>query len=80
MHLNEHGGAGFCYVTNTSEHVRLNARRLKAWAAAIVCFSMTSLLALNLFFQAAHVTTKLVPPNISEFNGSCDGRLPGPRP
>jgi len=79
-HLNEHGGAGFCYVTNTSEHVRLNARRLKAWAAAIVCFSITSLLALNLFFQAAHVATKLVPPNISEFDGSRDGRLPGPRP
>ena len=48
-HLNEHGGAGFCYVTNTSKHVLLNARRLKAWAAAIVCFSMTSFLALNLF-------------------------------
>ena len=48
-HLNEHGGAGFCYVTNTSEHVLLNARWLKAWAAAIVCFSMTSFLALNLF-------------------------------
>ncbi|EDR02051.1 uncharacterized protein LACBIDRAFT_332644 [Laccaria bicolor S238N-H82] len=35
-HLNEHGGAGFCYVSNTSEHVLLNARRLKAWAATIV--------------------------------------------
>jgi hypothetical protein len=80
MHLNEHGGAGSCYVTNTSEHVLLNARWLKAWAATIVCFSMTSLLALNLFFQAAHVATKLVPPNISEFDGSRDGRLPGPRP
>ncbi|KIJ96371.1 hypothetical protein K443DRAFT_107389, partial [Laccaria amethystina LaAM-08-1] len=64
MHLNEHGGAGSCYVTNTSEHVLLNARWLKAWAAAI----------------AAHVATKLVPPNISEFDGSRDGRLPGPRP
>ena len=31
-------------------------------------------------FQAAHVATKLVPPNISEFDGSRDGRLPGPRP
>ena len=31
-------------------------------------------------FQAAHVATKLVPPNISEFDGTRDGRPPGPRP
>ncbi|KIJ94158.1 hypothetical protein K443DRAFT_110911, partial [Laccaria amethystina LaAM-08-1] len=47
-HLNEHGGAGYCYVTNTSEHVRLNARRLKAWAAAIVCFCLLQFIKVDL--------------------------------
>src|SRR6266700_555826 len=36
-HQGEHGQVGHCYVAPTGEHIRLNALRLKAWAAAIVC-------------------------------------------
>lgn len=35
-HGGEHGEHGYCYVSPTGEHVGLNNRKLKIWAAAIV--------------------------------------------
>lgn len=36
-HVGEHGDPGYCYVLPvTAEHIGLNNRKLKAWAAAIV--------------------------------------------
>ncbi|KAA1475512.1 hypothetical protein DENSPDRAFT_883621 [Dentipellis sp. KUC8613] len=64
QHLGEHGEDGFCYVTANAEHIRLNARKLKFWAAAI----------------AAHEATKNEPPNTVEFDGFRDGRLSMARP
>jgi len=35
-HLGEHGEPGYCYIAATGEHLGLNSRKLKLWAAAIV--------------------------------------------
>jgi hypothetical protein len=36
QHHGEHGEPGFCYIAASGEHVGLNTRKLKIWAAAIV--------------------------------------------
>ncbi|TFY76970.1 hypothetical protein EWM64_g7043 [Hericium alpestre] len=59
QHLGEHGEPGHCYITPNGDHIGLNARRLKFWAAAI----------------AAHDVTKHDPPNSLEFDGARDGRM-----
>ncbi|KAG1732927.1 uncharacterized protein EDB91DRAFT_1057805 [Suillus paluster] len=58
-HSGEHGESGHCYVSAMGEHVGLNHRKLKLWAAAI----------------AAADATKHKPPNTVDFNGLCDGRI-----
>ena len=35
-HHGEHGEAGFCYIDPNGNHLGLNMRKLKVWAAAIV--------------------------------------------
>ncbi|KAF6753833.1 hypothetical protein DFP72DRAFT_1010282 [Ephemerocybe angulata] len=57
QHHSESGGPGYCYVTSTGSHVRLNNNRLKAWAAAWHA-------------GAAHVNE---PPNIDAFDGHLNG-------
>ncbi|KAF9463063.1 hypothetical protein BDZ94DRAFT_1309169 [Collybia nuda] len=59
QHQGEHGDVGYCYVSKNAEHLRLNSRRLKIWAAAI----------------AAHDATKHEPPNAISFDGVHDGSL-----
>ena len=39
-HQGEHGEPGHCYISPAGEHTRLNPLRLKAWAAAMVCFRL----------------------------------------
>ncbi|KAG6836198.1 hypothetical protein H0H93_010421 [Arthromyces matolae] len=63
-HRGEHGEVGFCYISPTSEHIRLNNRRLKAWADAM----------------AAGEATKNEPPNVPLFDGPRDGLLSMGRP
>ncbi|KAH7903729.1 hypothetical protein BJ138DRAFT_1120100 [Hygrophoropsis aurantiaca] len=58
-HQGEHGEAGYCFVDASGEHLGLNPRKLKIWAAAI----------------AAADATKHHPPNNIEFDGIRDGRL-----
>ncbi|KAG1758075.1 hypothetical protein EDD22DRAFT_957266 [Suillus occidentalis] len=55
----EHGEPGYCYVSVTGEHVGLNNRMLKLWAAAI----------------AAADATKHEPPNTVDFDGLRGGRI-----
>ncbi|KAG2130852.1 hypothetical protein DEU56DRAFT_814656 [Suillus clintonianus] len=57
-HQGEHGEQGYCYVTPAGEHIGLNMRKLKMWAAAI----------------AAADATKHEPPNTGDFDGLRDGR------
>ena len=35
-HVGEHGELGYCFVNACGEHLGLNHRKLKLWAAAIV--------------------------------------------
>ncbi|KAF8834082.1 hypothetical protein BDN67DRAFT_1016881 [Paxillus ammoniavirescens] len=63
-HQGEHGEAGYCYINPTGEHVGLNHRKLKSWAAAI----------------AAADATKHEPPNTIDFDGLCDGCLDVAKP
>ncbi|KAH7903888.1 hypothetical protein BJ138DRAFT_965420, partial [Hygrophoropsis aurantiaca] len=58
-HQGEHGEVGHCFVDASGEHLGLNNRKLKIWAAAI----------------ATADATKHRPPNTVEFDGICDGRL-----
>ncbi|TFK80000.1 hypothetical protein K466DRAFT_504633 [Polyporus arcularius HHB13444] len=58
-HQGEHGEPGHCYVDASGEHLGLNSRKLKLWAAAI---------------RAADAT-KHHPPNTVEFDCLRDGRL-----
>ncbi|KIK76654.1 hypothetical protein PAXRUDRAFT_18046 [Paxillus rubicundulus Ve08.2h10] len=63
-HLGEHGEVGYCYVSSTGEHLGLNHRKLKLWAAAI----------------ASADATKHAPPNSVDFDGVRDGRLNSTKP
>ncbi|KAH7903026.1 hypothetical protein BJ138DRAFT_1198541, partial [Hygrophoropsis aurantiaca] len=63
-HQGEHGEPGYCYVSPTGEHLGLNNRKLKIWAAAI----------------AAADATKHQPPNTVDFDGIRDGRLSSIKP
>ncbi|KAI0048884.1 hypothetical protein FA95DRAFT_1557461 [Auriscalpium vulgare] len=58
-HPGEHGEDGYCYVTPTSEHIGLNSRKFKSWAAAM----------------AAGDATKNEPPANMDFESSRDGRI-----
>ncbi|EPQ53368.1 hypothetical protein GLOTRDRAFT_95326 [Gloeophyllum trabeum ATCC 11539] len=64
-HLGENGDTGYCYKTENG-HVRLNNRRFKMWAAAIQ----------DIIIQAAHESTKSVPPNTAEFDGLSSQAMP----
>ncbi|KAG2131759.1 hypothetical protein DEU56DRAFT_914323 [Suillus clintonianus] len=63
-HLGEHGEPGHCYIASTGEHLGLNSRKLKLWAAAI----------------AAADATKHEPPNTVDFDVLRDGRLDAVKP
>lgn len=43
-HQGEHGEPGYCYVDDAGVHLGLNSRKLKIWAAAIVCYPLPSAL------------------------------------
>ncbi|KII87546.1 hypothetical protein PLICRDRAFT_163749 [Plicaturopsis crispa FD-325 SS-3] len=63
-HEGEHGEPGHCFIDAAGEHLGLNNRKLKLWAAAI----------------AAADATKHQPPNTVEFDGVRDGRLSMSKP
>ncbi|KAJ7088713.1 hypothetical protein C8R44DRAFT_649479, partial [Mycena epipterygia] len=63
-HLGEHGDVGQCYVDTVGQHIGLNKRKIKVWAAAM----------------AAGDTMKHEPPDVAEFDGARDGRLTNARP
>ncbi|KJA18856.1 hypothetical protein HYPSUDRAFT_144459 [Hypholoma sublateritium FD-334 SS-4] len=63
IHQGEHGEVGYCYISPSGEHTRLNTLRMKTWAAAL----------------AAGDATKHEPPNSSVFDGARDGRIMGPK-
>ncbi|GBE82416.1 hypothetical protein SCP_0408000 [Sparassis crispa] len=63
-HKGEHGEVGHCYVMPQAEHLELNNRKLKAWAAAI----------------AARDCTKHQPPQTVEFDVLWDDCLVSAKP
>lgn len=82
-HLGEHGQPGYCYKPEGGDHIALNFHRFKVWAAAIVCFCFEfycELYSRSIPFQAAHETSKYIPPNHAAFDGARDGRLNPKRP
>nr|GAT48927.1 predicted protein [Mycena chlorophos] len=62
-HKSENGDVGACYIDGNGNHIGLNMRKLKAWAAAII----------------AGDCTMHEPPNTAEFDGFRDGRSTRPR-
>lgn len=61
-HQGEHGQVGHCYVAPSGEHIRLNALRLKAWAAAIVCSTFSHNVTLLIFGRLLQMLPSTSPP------------------
>lgn len=81
QHKGENGDSGFCYISPNGEHLGLNSRKLKFWAASIVSSQLyTTPTHLTTISQAAADSTKHKPPNTVEFDGVRDGRLIAPKP
>ena len=81
MHQGEHGKTGYCYVTPTSKHIHLNPLQFKTWASPMVsaCLLLFPNLSSFSYVQAAGDATKHEPPNVTTFDGACDGRCAGLR-
>ncbi|KAJ7051597.1 hypothetical protein C8F01DRAFT_639347 [Mycena amicta] len=62
-HQGENGKVGHCYIDVDGNHMGLNMRKFRAWAAAVV----------------AGDATVHVPPNTADFDGVRDGRTSRPR-
>ncbi|KAG1860347.1 hypothetical protein F4604DRAFT_1930239 [Suillus subluteus] len=79
-HQGEHGQDGHCYVSSMGEHLGLNHRKLKMWAAAWVNILYPVSGTFLMSFEAAGDATKHEPPNTADFDGAHDGRLTDVKP